>query len=127
MFRIRRFGIVKTANIVAVMYVVVIAIFVIPVALFVVLFGRGQAGIGAVGVLGFGLFAAVIYGALGWVFTALACALYNVVAGWVGGIEVQVEPVAPPPPVPLWGPVIAPPPPATPPPASPPAGEGPPA
>jgi hypothetical protein len=69
-------------------------------------------------VLVFGLVAAAVYGVLGWVFTAFACALYNIAAGWVGGIEVQVEPVAPPPPAPLWGPTGT----VTPPPTAPPAG-----
>ena len=102
MYRIRRFGVMKTATVVAVMYVVVVAIFIIPFAVLTVGF-RGDGGGGAA-FLAFGLFAALIYGAIGWVFTAIACALYNVVAGFVGGIEVQVELVAPPAPTPTWSP-----------------------
>jgi hypothetical protein len=49
--------------------------------------------------------------------------VYNLAAGWVGGIEVQVETVAPPPPVPAWGT----PPPAPPSSTLPPAEPGPPA
>ena len=47
-----------------------------------------------VGVVILGLLAALFYGAFGWIFTAIACLLYNLVAGWVDGIEVQVEAVA---------------------------------
>jgi hypothetical protein len=86
------------------MYVIVIAVFALPIAVGVALFGRGDTAGGAAGVLVLGLLAAAVYGVLGWVFTAIACALYNLAAGWVGGIEVQVEPVAPPPPAPIWGP-----------------------
>jgi hypothetical protein len=35
----------------------------------------------------------VIYGLLGFVFTAIACALYNVAAKWVGGIEIDMGPL----------------------------------
>ena len=100
MYRIRRFGVVKSSTVVAVMYVIVIAVFALPIAVGVALFGRGDTAGGAAGVLVLGLLAAAVYGVLGWVFTAIACALYNL----VGGIEVQVEPVAPPPPAPIWGP-----------------------
>ena len=98
MYTIRRFSVVKTATVVAVMYVVIVAIFIIPFAILAVAFGRGDsAGAGAVGVLVFGLLAALLYGVFGWIFTAIACAIYNLAAGWVGGIEVQVDQSAPPP------------------------------
>ena len=57
---------------------------------------------GVGGILVFGLLAIFVYGFFGWVFTAIAAAVYNLAAGWVGGIEVQVEAVAPPPPLPAW-------------------------
>jgi hypothetical protein len=40
--------------------------------------------------LGFALLLPVIYGAFGYVFVALGCWLYNVVASRVGGIEMVV-------------------------------------
>ena len=104
MYQIRRFGVVKTSTIVALMYVIVVAIFFVPAAFLLAAFGRGDTSGSVVGVLGVGLLAAALYGILGWVFTAIACALYNLVAGWVGGIEVQVERVDPPAPPPVWGP-----------------------
>lgn len=131
MFRIRRFGVMKTATVVAVMYMLIVAIFVVPIALIALFVAPSQgqsAGAGVVGILTVGVVAIVGYGLLGWVFTALALALYNVAAGWVGGIEVQVETVAPPPPMPAWGttttqgppsPPPAAPPPVTPPPSAP--------
>ena len=117
MYTIRRFSVVKTATVVAVMYVVIVAIFIVPLAILAVAFGRGDyQGTGVVGVLVFGLVAALIYGVIGWIFTAIACAIYNLVAGWVGGIEVQVDQSTPPPAQQLWAPSA---PPSVPPPAPP--------
>lgn len=125
MFRIRRFGVMKTATVVAVMYMLIVAIFVVPIALIGLLLAPSQgqsAGAAVVGIFTLGVVAILGYGLLGWVFTALGLALYNVAAGWVGGIEVQVETVAPPPPMPAWGSTTtqAPPPASAPPPVAPP-------
>ena len=102
MFRIRRFGVMKTATVVAVMYMVIVAIFVVPfrahrAAHRAVAGFRGRDD-GRFGLVIVGAVAILAYGLIGWIFTALAAAVYNLAAGWVGGIEVQVETVAPPPP-----------------------------
>ncbi len=102
MVRIRRFGIVRTATVAAVLYAVItLVVFLIigvPLALLAAAApGRiGPAfGAGVAGVLIVGLLAIVFYAAVGWVMTAIACALYNLVAGWVGGIEVEIEGLPP--------------------------------
>ena len=124
MFRIRRFGIVKTATVVAVLYVLIIAIFIVPVAILVAAFGGDNGSNGALALIVGGLILAVVYGLVGWVIAAIGCALYNVAAGWVGGIEVQLEAVVAPAPPPVWGPSTTPPqvnpPPVAPPPIAPP-------
>ncbi len=109
MYSIRRFGVIRTATIVAVMYMVVVAVFFVPIAVIAAIAGAAYTGdatgggAGLIGTLVLGLLAAVVYGAMGWVFTALACLLYNLAARWVGGIEVQVDRVVPPPTVvPAW-------------------------
>jgi hypothetical protein len=33
----------------------------------------------------------VFYGVIGWIMTAIMCALYNFVAGRIGGIRVEVD------------------------------------
>jgi len=114
MSRIRRFGVVKTATVVAVMYMLMIGIVFVPLAVIVVALGRDNNAGGAFAVLVIGLLAAIAYGIGSWIFTALACVLYNVAARWTGGIEVQVESVTPQEPVQVWRPT-APPPPARPP------------
>jgi hypothetical protein len=38
-----------------------------------------------------GIFMPVIYGAMGFIFGIIGAAIYNLVARWIGGIEVEVE------------------------------------
>jgi len=112
MVRIRRFGVIKTATVAAVMYAVIILVFTLLFGLPVVLItgaaanGSGAtAGIlggGIAGVLFLGVFGAVAYGIGGWIITAIACLFYNLVAGWVGGVELQLESTAAPV-APQWG------------------------
>jgi hypothetical protein len=107
MVRIRRFNVIKTATVVALMYIVIVAIFAIPFLLIfgvagVSMNGGPEVGAGLAGILIFGVVISLIYGLLGWVFTAIACLIYNLVAGWVGGIEVEVDRVEPPAPPPVW-------------------------
>jgi hypothetical protein len=40
---------------------------------------------------GFAFALPIIYGALGFVFTTIGCAIYNFVAGLLGGIEGELE------------------------------------
>ena len=103
MYSIRRFGVVRTATIVAVMYLIVTAVIVVPIAIVggIAAAASGEGMQIVMGIVVTGLILGAVYGAVGWVFTALACLLYNVAAGWVGGIELQLEAVAPPTP-PTW-------------------------
>lgn len=39
------------------------------------------------------VFFPLLYAGFGYVFTALACWIYNVVAGWMGGVEITFAPV----------------------------------
>jgi len=144
MVRIRRFGVLRTASVLALLYGLAALIFFAIFAVFVLVVGVQSpnfpggmpgfdAGAGAVGILIFGAIAAAIYGIFGWIFTAIACLLYNWVAGFAGGVEIKLEAVqvlaAPPPPVataPPASPPPASPPPASPPPASPPSAGPPP-
>jgi len=103
MYRIRRFGVIKTATVVAIMYMVIVGVFVAPFALVGLLIAPSQGGAGtAAGIVAFGLLAIFGYGLLGWVFTAVAAAIYNLAARWVGGIEVEIEHVVSPAPPPDW-------------------------
>jgi hypothetical protein len=41
--------------------------------------------------LGFGIFMPIIYGVMGFVFGIIMAAIYNLIARWIGGFEVEVE------------------------------------
>jgi hypothetical protein len=84
--QIRRFGIGQTAKVVAVLYALMGLIFV-PIFLVAAAIAPKEAGFGT----GFALALPILYGVLGFIFTAIACAVYNFVAGFVGGIEVELE------------------------------------
>jgi len=51
----------------------------------------GASGFGALIGVGAIVVFPILYGVLGFVFTMLAAALYNVVAGMVGGIELDMQ------------------------------------
>jgi len=104
MVRIRRFGVLKTATVVAVMYALITLVIFVPFALLAAVFGRGGGANASLGIIVVAVLIPIIYAVLGWIITAIACALYNVAAGWVGGIEVELESVVPPPQPPAWGP-----------------------
>jgi hypothetical protein len=84
--RIRRFGVLQTAKVVAVIYTLMGVVFV-PIILIVSMYAPDKGGPGA----GFVLLMPLLYGLLGFVFTAISCAVYNIVAGLVGGVEVELD------------------------------------
>ena len=128
MVRLTRFGVVRTASVAAIVYLIITAIFAIPFALIVSTtpvtvvdqFGRPVSfGISPIVILLLPLF----YAAFGWVFTAVACLIYNLAAWVTGGIEFEAVPVTPAPPRTVvydQAPPPAAPPSDTPPPATPP-------
>jgi hypothetical protein len=86
MAQIRRFGIGQTAKVVAALYTLLGLVFV-PVFLVAAMFSPKETGFGT----GLAVALPVLYGVMGFIFTAIACAIYNFVAGFVGGIEVELE------------------------------------
>ena len=67
-------------------------------------------GIGAIAVVFLGFFFSILYAAVAALFSAAAAALYNVLAGIIGGLEVEIDApaaapaapsAAPPPPPPI--------------------------
>ncbi len=84
--RVRRFGVLQTAKVVAVLYALIGLVFV-PIFLIVSMVSPDKNQLG----MGFSLLMPILYGVLGFVFTAISCAIYNLVAGFVGGIEVELD------------------------------------
>jgi hypothetical protein len=88
MSRIQKFGVGQTAKVLGVLYAIMGALF-IPFMLLASMYGEGF-GFG----FGFALLFPVIYGVFGFIFTAIGCLFYNIVAGWVGGIEIELDEAA---------------------------------
>jgi len=110
MLRIRRFGVVQTATVAsACLAAGFLALFLVAGvggAAFRGAFGRfGFAGgLGFAGISGLftgGIVVVIAYTIFFWIATAVACVIYNLVARWTGGIELQIEQAVEPPP-PVW-------------------------
>ena len=53
--------------------------------------GAAPAALVAAMMFGFGIFLPVFYGVFGFIFGVISAAIYNLIARWIGGIEVEVE------------------------------------
>lgn len=84
--RIASFSIGQTAKVFGVLYAI-IGLIMAPIFILASMFMPSEAGIG----IGVAIAFPILYGLAGLVFTAIGCVLYNVVAGMVGGIEVQLK------------------------------------
>jgi hypothetical protein len=54
---------------------------------------HGRNPFGAIGGIVMDLFLPVFYGVFGFIFGALGAFLYNFMAKWLGGMEIQIQPV----------------------------------
>jgi hypothetical protein len=92
--RIKRIAPVQLGKMFALLYGIM-GLLVIPFFLFVSLFASQMPQPQRMGAIGFGIGFVVsvpfIYAALGFVSGAIGALIYNLVARWVGGIEVEVE------------------------------------
>lgn len=84
--RIRRFDPFQTAKIMGVMYGLLGLIFT-PIFLLVALYSPAEPGFG----MGFAIAIPLVYAVIGFVGSLIGAAVYNAVAGWVGGLEVELE------------------------------------
>ena len=91
---IKRFAPLQLGKMLAILYgimgLIFIPFFLIMSAVASQLPAQQRVGILALGA-GFAIFVPLIYAAMGFVFGALGALIYNLVAKWVGGIEVEVE------------------------------------
>jgi hypothetical protein len=83
--QIRRFGIGQTAKVLGALYGLLGLVFV-PFIFLATVMAPGEFAFG----LGYAIIFPVLYAVIGFVMTAIGCALYNFVAGMVGGIEVEL-------------------------------------
>jgi hypothetical protein len=83
--RIRRFGVGQTAKVFAILNAL-IGLVVAPLFLLAAMFAPDGTGPG----VGFAIALPILYGVFGFIFTMIGCVIYNLVAGWVGGIEIEM-------------------------------------
>jgi hypothetical protein len=92
--RIKRFAPLQLGKMLAVLYgilgLIFIPLFLSVSALATQLPPEQRVGMMAFG-MGFALLMPVIYAVMGFVFGVLGAWVYNVIAKWIGGIEVEVE------------------------------------
>lgn len=88
--RIRRVNPVQIAKVSGVIYGL-LGFLVTPIVFLASMLGSSEFQMFGIGIA---LFMPIIYGLIGAVFTFLAALVYNLVAGWVGGIEVEADTIA---------------------------------
>jgi hypothetical protein len=95
MVRIKRIGVLQTAKLAAILYFIFSAIIMIPIGLISIFagsaFGGGSGLFGGIFGGTFMIIMPIIYAVLGFIFVAIACLIYNLVAKFVGGIEIELE------------------------------------
>jgi hypothetical protein len=84
--RLSRFSVGQTAKVLGLLYGLM-GLIILPFFLIPVMRSPEEYGFG----IGFALALPILYGLFGYVFTAIGCALYNWVAGKVGGIEINLD------------------------------------
>ncbi|MGO9095286.1 MAG: hypothetical protein ACLQGV_08685 [Bryobacteraceae bacterium] len=108
MQEIKSFGVFQNAKFAAVMYLVISAVIVVPLTFIMMAVGGNRAN--PFGMLF--LLLPILYAIIGFIFTAIGCWVYNLIASMVGGIEVEivakVEPQMFPPSAPPLGPGFGP-------------------
>ena len=90
MAHIKRFSIGQTAKFMGLMYLLFGLLF-IPFFLLMGMFAPGEESGFPFGGTIFAVAMPVLYGIFGIIGGAIGAALYNLVAGWVGGLEVELE------------------------------------
>ena len=86
--RIRRFDPVQLGKVTGVLYGIMGLLFA-PLFVFISMVAPKEAGFDFG--IGFAIGIPVVYACIGAVMSMIGALLYNAVAGWVGGIEVEVE------------------------------------
>jgi hypothetical protein len=88
--QIKKFSVVQTSKIIAVLYVVISAIIFIPFGLIMMMVGSQNNVFPFTGGIMF-IIMPLIYGLFAFIGGVIFCFFYNLVAKKIGGIEVEVE------------------------------------
>jgi hypothetical protein len=85
MHEIKNIGVFQAAKFAAAMYLALSVAITVLLAVFVTVSGLGSISFGRI------LLQIVLGPTLGFIFTAIGCLLYNLIASQIGGIEVELE------------------------------------
>jgi hypothetical protein len=92
--RIKRFAPLQLGKMLAVLYGIM-GLFFVPFFLLIAVFSAHLPAQQRVGMMAFGtgfaLCMPIIYAVMGFLGGVIGGAIYNLIAGWIGGIEVEVE------------------------------------
>jgi hypothetical protein len=94
MKRVKRIGVFQTSKVVAIIMFFISLIFMIPFVLIGSLIGEMLGDFIPGFYFGGGLFFIFIpfsYGIFGFISTAISCLIYNLIAKWTGGIELEFD------------------------------------
>ncbi len=97
MYTVKSIGVLSLAKIMGGTYAALGLVF-LPVFLIAGLVGAVSGGkfgaLGGVGMVFLAILFPILYGAMGFVAGLISGLIYNLFAGWLGGIELQLEPPA---------------------------------
>ena len=101
MYKLKSVGVLSVAKIMGAMYTLLGLIFMPFILIFSMigtLAGGSKNAFGAIGGIAVGILLPFVYGLMGFVVGAMSSLLYNLIAKWLGGIEIEMQaPVASPP------------------------------
>ena len=97
MVQVKRIGVKQTAKFFGVFYFLIALVFILPFSLISMVAGFGvlpkEQGPGIFAALGglVLLFIPLFYALIGFVFVAIGAVIYNLIAGKVGGVEIELK------------------------------------
>ncbi len=89
--RVKRISVLQTSLVAAIVLLFVSLIFVIPFGLVMALVSSFDSSSFVIWSIPLIFVVPIFYGAFGFISTAIVCLVYNLVAKWTGGIEIEIE------------------------------------
>ena len=86
MQQIKSLGVLQTSKVLGALYFILGFLFAVAVMILSATTGKGRGHAGVFFLVG----APIFYGSIGFVLTAIMCALYNAIARAIGGIELEL-------------------------------------
>jgi len=97
MYKLKSVGVLSVAKVLGAMYTLlglILMPFVLIIGMVGAFAGGGKNPLGAMGGVFLAICLPIVYGLMGFVIGALSSLLYNLMAGWLGGVEFEIQPPA---------------------------------